>query len=178
VFRLLSDVKIDSVSCFETFVAIDGRKGGFSQIWVFDPASPVTSRKQLEFAEKAHSVGISSNMEYGAKELRLVFQSLTTPKCTFDYVYSTGKMELKKQMPVPNYDSKLYASERVVATAADGVQVPISLVWRKDRQPKDKSTPRPMHLYGYGSYEICIDPEFSVGRLPLLDRGVVFAIGM
>ncbi|MCB0976871.1 MAG: S9 family peptidase, partial [Acidimicrobiales bacterium] len=55
-----------------------------------------------------------------------------------------------------------------------GTRVPISLVWRPDRQPADD--PAPLVLYGYGAYEASMDPWFSVARLSLLDRGITFAI--
>ena len=62
--------------------------------------------------------------------------------------------------------------------------MPISVVYRTDLQRfADQGTaasapeePSPLVLYGYGSYEASIDPYFSVSRLSLLDRGVVFAI--
>src|SRR5205807_8986326 len=66
-----------------------------------------------------------------------------------------------------------YESRRLWATAPDGVRVPISAVWRKDRRGVG---PSPTLLYGYGAYEISMDPRFSSLRLSLLDRGFVFAI--
>jgi oligopeptidase B len=85
----------------------------------------------------------------------------------------TGKSELLKQQPVlGGYDSKLYSSERVYATASDGTKVPISLVYKKDLK-LDGS--RPLLLDAYGSYGIPRNVGFSSSRLSLLDRGVVFA---
>ncbi|HZV92097.1 MAG TPA: prolyl oligopeptidase family serine peptidase, partial [Caldimonas sp.] len=75
--------------------------------------------------------------------------------------------------PVPGYDASLYRSERLMATAGDGAQVPVSLVWREDTR---RAGPRPLLLYGYGSYGVPLDPWFSQSRVSLLDRGVVFAI--
>jgi oligopeptidase B len=66
----------------------------------------------------------------------------------------------------------LYASERTWATAPDGVQVPVSLVWRKDR-PREGGL---MYLTGYGSYGFPYPIVFSSNRLSLLDRG--YAIGI
>jgi oligopeptidase B len=80
---------------------------------------------------------------------------------------------LRKRQPVPGYDPGLYQSERVMAEAADGTEIPISLVWRRDRK---RTGPQPLLLYGYGSYGIALDPGFSQSRVSLLDRGVVFAI--
>ena len=74
---------------------------------------------------------------------------------------------------MPGYDPTLYQSERIMAKAADGTEVPISLVWRRDLK---RSSPQPLLLYGYGSYGIAMDPWFSQTRVSLLDRGVIFAI--
>jgi oligopeptidase B len=92
---------------------------------------------------------------------------------------ATGALAMLKQQPVlpsPSgvaYDPADYEQHREWAVAADGTRVPISLVCRKGT-PRDGSAP--CLLYGYGSYEISIDPNFSIPRLSLLDRGFVFAI--
>jgi oligopeptidase B len=83
------------------------------------------------------------------------------------------KSTLLKQTEVPNYDPSLYRSERVFATASDGTKVPVSLVYRKELKRDGK---RPMLLYAYGSYGYAQWPGFRATRLPLLDRGVIFAI--
>jgi oligopeptidase B len=97
---------------------------------------------------------------------------MVTPSSVFDYDMDTRERVLKKQQPVlGGYDPSLYETERLWATAPDGVQVPISVVRRKDRP-----APGPVLLYGYGSYEASMDPGFSSVRLSLLDRGFAFAI--
>ena len=67
-----------------------------------------------------------------------------------------------------------YTSERFFAKAPDGVQVPISVVYRSDLVKKDSASP--MLLDAYASYEICNDADFRSTRLSLLDRGFVFGI--
>ena len=83
-----------------------------------------------------------------------------------------------KRQPVAGYEPEQYESRRAWATATDGTRIPISIVYRRglrgDGQRGDG--PSPMLLYGYGSYEVSIDPTFSAARVSLLDRGVVFAI--
>ena len=106
--------------------------------------------------------------------LRFHYTSLVTPACVFDYDMETRERELKKQQEVlGGYDPAQYQSERVYAKAADGTEVPISIVYKKGFH---RNGTAPMLLYGYGSYGISIDPTFSSDRLSLLDRGIVYAI--
>jgi oligopeptidase B len=87
---------------------------------------------------------------------------------------ASGEREVLKQQPVPGYESSTYSMSREWATAGDGTRVPISLVYRTDL--RTAGAPAPTLLYGYGSYEASIDPSFSVARISLLDRGVVYAV--
>ncbi len=80
---------------------------------------------------------------------------------------------VKVQPVLGGYVAADYRTERLWATASDGTRVPISLVCRRD-QRLDGSAP--CLLYGYGAYEITVDPTFSSARLNLLERGFVFAI--
>jgi oligopeptidase B len=97
-----------------------------------------------------------------------------TPASVFDYDMETRERRLMKQQDVlGGYDPALYQSERIYATAPDGVEVPISLVYKKGFV-RDGSAP--LLLYGYGSYGISIDAAFASDRLSLLDRGFVYAI--
>jgi oligopeptidase B len=129
---------------------------------------------EIEFPESVFSVSPGENAEYSTDEFRLSYQSLVTPPTIYDYDIASRSLVMRKQQPVlGGYDPADYQSEREWAVAADGASVPISLVYRKG-VPQDGSAP--CLLYGYGSYELSMDPSFSVLRLPLLDRGFVFAI--
>lgn len=175
VFSYDADIKVDGAQCFEKFIAVEGRRGGFSQIWLFDPTQPKQTRRELKFDESAHTVWLGPNKEFKSDTVRIKYTSLTSPKRDYECAPgSSDTLTLLKEDEVPSYQPNLYASERRVATAADGTQIPMSLVYRKDKV--DLKTPTPVHLYGYGSYEISIDPTFRTDRLPLLDRGVVYAI--
>lgn len=50
------------------------------------------------------------------------------------------------------FEASNYVTERKWATASDGTQIPISVVYRKDIVKFDGS--HPLMLYGYGSYEV------------------------
>ena len=71
------------------------------------------------------------------------------------------------------YDPTRYVQERGWAVAPDGVRVPLSIVRRADVALDGTA---PALLYGYGSYEVSIDPGFTMSRLSLLDRGIIFAV--
>ena len=109
-------------------------------------------------------------------DLRVTFASFVTPGTVYDYDLASSTLHLRKRHPVlGGYDPSEYAQARVWATAQDGTQVPVSLVWKTSFGDIGVA-PRPVHLYGYGSYEHSIEPGFSVARLSELDRGVVFAV--
>jgi oligopeptidase B len=106
--------------------------------------------------------------------LRYSYQSLVTPASVYEYDVATGVSTLLKQQEVPGgFDRELYASERVWATASDGVRVPVSLVYRRDSFKKDGTNP--LYVYGYGSYGYALPVGFGTSRLSLLDRGIVMA---
>lgn len=171
---------LDDVDLFARHLVVTERLAGRLQLQLFDLGAPsdgapltLGEGHAIAFDEPAYSVHTSGNAEFDTTTLRFVYESMTTPASTWDYDLATHERVLRKRQPVPTYDPTLYASERVMARAADGVEIPISLVWRKDQRP---AGPRPLLLYGYGSYGIPLDPWFSSSRVSLLDRGVVFAL--
>ncbi|TDW22538.1 S9 family peptidase [Kribbella kalugense] len=128
----------------------------------------------LEFDEPIYTVSPGRNDEWHDTRYRFGYTSLVTPGSTYDVDLATGERRLLKQQPVlGGVDLTAYTQYREWATASDGTKVPISMVARKD-VAKDGNAP--VVLYGYGSYESSMDPWFSIPRLSLLDRGVVFAI--
>jgi oligopeptidase B len=165
-------VTIEDVTAFEDVLVIEERDLGLTKIRVQHMTDG--EHHYIEFPEPAYSAAPVGNAEFSTKTLRFGYTSLTTPNSVFDYNMETRERELKKQQEVlGGYDPSLYQSERIYATAPDGAQVPISLVYKKGLQ-KDSRTP--MLLYGYGAYGLSVDPVFSSDRLSLLDRGMVFAM--
>ncbi|KAJ0408750.1 hypothetical protein P43SY_001974 [Pythium insidiosum] len=174
VFPYDSKVKVDQVDCFKDFIVMSGRQDGFSQLWIIKvKANGAHEKHRIAFDETSYTVSGSVNRDYDTKKYRFVYSSMTTPRTTYDYEVDTKEKVFLKEKPCPNYDRSLYKSERLEATASDGTKVPISIVYRKDLRTKER---QPLHLYGYGSYEICIDPSFVSTILPMLDRGVIYAI--
>lgn len=131
---------------------------------------PVTEPK---FDEALCTVELSL-AEFNAPQLRLNYSSFTTPARVYDYVLETGELVLRKEIEVlGGYSPEDYVAEREWAIAPDGVKVPLSVIRRADL-PRDGKNPAV--IYGYGSYEVSMDPAFSIPRISLLDRGIVFVI--
>jgi oligopeptidase B len=159
---------------FRDFAVAAYRREGLARLAMLDYAGG--ELRELEFGEPLYSVGTAGNPEWAPPLLRLAYGSFVTPGTIYDYELATGELLLRKRQPVlGGYEPADYAQARVWATAQDGTQVPISLVWKRSFGDAG-TTPRSLHLYGYGSYEHSIEPGFSVARLSELDRGVVFAV--
>ncbi|MGO9341840.1 MAG: prolyl oligopeptidase family serine peptidase, partial [Acidimicrobiales bacterium] len=117
---------------------------------------------------------IGPNPEPTSSTLRYEYSSMVTPRTVLDMdLRARESVVRKRQRVLGGYDPERYVSERLWATAPDGTEVPISVLRRRDT-PLDGSAP--CLLYGYGAYEVSIDPVFSSVRLSLVDRGFVHAI--
>jgi oligopeptidase B len=162
------------LSTFRDWAVVAYRRGGLARLGLLDYGTQAV--RELEFDEPLYSVGGGGNPEWAPPLLRIGYGSFTTPGTVYDYDIATGELLLRKRQPVlGGYDPEDYAQARLWATAQDGAQIPISLVWKRSFGDAG-AAPRPTHLYGYGSYEHSIEPGFSVARLSELDRGVVFAV--
>ena len=164
-------IHLADISMFEQYAVLGGRSGGFSNLEVLDLATGALT--SVAFDESVHSVFPGANPEYRTQAFRFTYTSLVTPGSVYDLDMATGARTLLKTTEVPGYDPHSYATELKMATARDGTEIPISLVYHRDVARDGKA---PMLLYAYGSYGISMDPTFSASRLVLLDRGVVFAI--
>ncbi|HEY0699729.1 MAG TPA: S9 family peptidase [Micromonospora sp.] len=169
--------RLEGVDAFANHIVVSLRTEGLTGVRVL-PAG-TTDSYDIEFPEPLYSVSLDANPEYQTGTLRLRYASLVTPESVYDYDLTTREMVLRKRkavLPGPDgraFDSADYEQHRDWALADDGTRVPISLVCRAGT-PRDGSAP--CVIYGYGSYESSMDPWFSIPRLSLLDRGVVFAV--
>lgn len=162
------------VDAFRDFATVEYRLEGLERVGLLDYTTDAVD--EVSFDEELYSARVGGNPEWHAPFLRLGYGSFLTPATVYDLDLATRELVLRKQQPVlGGYDAADYGQQRAWATAPDGVQVPISLVWKRSfGEPGDAV--RPLHLYGYGSYEASMDPGFSPMRLSMLDRGVIFAI--
>lgn len=170
-------VRISGVEAFSGHLAVSLRRDGLTQVQVLPLSTaglPVGQGYQVPVDEEVYSIETGTNPTYDTDTLQVVVESLVTPRSIYDLDLVSGDLDLVKRQPVlGGFDPADYQQHRLWATAADGTKIPISLVARKDVQVDGTN---PGLLYGYGSYEISIDPYFSVARLSYLDRGVVYAI--
>lgn len=152
-------------------IFVPQRIDGLDQILVI---SADNERHFIELPEATYSLDLGTNPNPQSSFLRLQYSSLTTPHSVMDYDIAARTLKTRKVQQIPSgYDAHEYQSERLMATARDGQQVPISLVYKRDT-PRDGNTA--LHLYAYGAYGHAIPPAFSTNTLSLLDRGVIFAI--
>ncbi|MGD0940921.1 MAG: S9 family peptidase [Terracidiphilus sp.] len=187
---------IEEIDLFAGYFVACEREDGLPRlrIWRFKGDGPEALKSgEISFPEPTYSAHPHVNRIFDTPTFRYGYQSLVTPSSVYEYDVATGESTLLKQLEIPGgFDRTLYASERVQATAPDGVKVPVSLVYRKDKRvaPGDKpvaplsrpavvgdSRPpqNPLYAYGYGSYGYSLPLSFSSNRLSLLDRGVVMA---
>jgi len=170
------DVRLEGVDAFAGHLVVEHRREALPRFGVLPLGDDGYGElAEVAFDEPLFAAGTSGGPEFTQPTVRFGYTSFVTPSTVVDLDVRTGERRVLKQQEVlGGYDPADYEQARDWATAADGTRVPVSLVWRRDAVPAD--APAPLLLYGYGSYEHSIDPGFSVARLSLLDRGVVFAV--
>ncbi|ALO41913.1 S9 family peptidase [Pseudoalteromonas phenolica] len=167
------EVKLEGVELFDNHLVYQEREMG--QVKVIVRSLKNGSEKALKFNDDAFAAYLYGNNELDNDSIRIYYTSMTTPGTHYDFNLESGEPSILKQNKVlGDFKVENYASERIFVTARDGVKVPVSLVYRKDKFKKDGTNP--LYQYGYGSYGATMDPSFSSNRLSLLDRGFVFAI--
>src|ERR1700678_422819 len=167
---------LEDFELFASFCISARRKLGLPTLTVTTIGSDgkLDGSREIEFPEPVYSAGPHTNPEFETDKFRYSYQSLVSPASVYEYDVATGTSTLLKQQEVPGgFDSALYASERVWVEAADGVKVPVSVVYRRDKFKRNAKNL--LYLYGYGSYGYPLPIGFSASRLSLLDRGVVIA---
>jgi oligopeptidase B len=166
------DVLLEGFELFADHLVAIERKAGLIQMGIRSWSG--AEAHYLDFGEPAYLAYASENHELDTLVLRYTYTSLTTPQSVYDYDMVTRKRTLLKQQEVlGGFEASDYCTERLQAPTADGVQVPISVVYRKGTALDGSS---PLLLYGYGSYGYSTDATFSAERVSLLDRGFVYAI--
>ncbi|MBD2783668.1 S9 family peptidase [Xenorhabdus sp. DI] len=162
---------LENFALFNDGLVVQERTKGLSSIRQIDWKTQ--QEKRVQFDDPAYMASLGYNPEPDTHFLRYSYSSMTTPSSVFQWNMQTGERELLKQQEVKGFSKENYASQRLWVKARDGVEVPVSLVYRKSLFKKGEN---PILIYGYGSYGISMDPYFSSALLSLLDRGFVYAL--
>lgn len=165
------EVDLESFELFNRWLVLEERKQGLVSLRQIDWKTGQSTN--IIFDDPVYMAWLSVNPQADSEELRFGYTSMTTPSSTYQWNMQTKEKQLLKQQEVKGFKHDLYESERIWVKAQDGVEVPVSLVYRKDLFKKGEN---PILIYGYGSYGSSIAPSFSSARLSLLDRGFVYAI--
>lgn len=165
-------VLIEDIDLFKTFAVSVEKSQALTEVRIYNFGNGTWS--SVKFPEPVYSVFPGGTRDYESTTYRYRYQSFVTPESVYDYDTVTGKsMLLKRQEVLGGYDPSQYLSERLWATARDGVKVPISIVYKKGFERNGKA---PLFLYAYGSYGFATPVTFDSSRLSLLDRGMAYAI--
>jgi len=166
------DMLLEDLDVFKDYAVAHEKSEGLNRFRVL--SFKTGTWHEVTFPEAVYSAFGGGTPEFDTRMFRISYQSMITPSSVYDYDLETRERTLMKQQEVlGGYDSSQYATERLWATARDGVKVPISVVYKKGFNHDGKA---PLWLYGYGSYGFGESATFSSGRLSLLDRGLPYAI--
>jgi oligopeptidase B len=168
------DVRLDGMDAFAGHLVVSYRREALPriQLWPINDGGNYGRPEEISFDSELMSAGLGANPNWDSPKLRIGAGSFTTPMRIYDLDLLTGERTLLREQPVlGDYRRADYVERRDWAYAADSTRIPVSIVYRDGIE-----FPAPALLYGYGAYEICEDPRFSIARLSLLDRGMVFVI--
>ncbi|MFC7401193.1 S9 family peptidase [Citricoccus sp. GCM10030269] len=179
--------KVDGAAVTATHLALAIRRDTAPRTVVM-PLARLGTELQAEpvepdFGEELYSCDLAG-APFESPFLRLSYSSWVTPAQVLDWELGAdddagpGTLHLRRQLEVPGYDPEQYVVERRWAPAQSGPEggqtsIPLTVIRRRDLV-RDGSNPCVM--YGYGSYEMSMDPAFGAARLSLLDRGVVYVV--
>ncbi|WP_102157745.1 S9 family peptidase [Zhihengliuella halotolerans] len=176
VFAHRDDVKIEGTAVTATHLLVGLRRDTTERVQIL-PLVGLGTEAQSEPVEPAFDEALYTaslaGADFESPLVRIEYTSFLTPPRIYDYELATGELTLRKETPVNGYNADDYVAERDWATAADGTRIPVTIM-RRASVAADGSNPA--LVYGYGSYEMSMDPAFGIPRLSVLDRGVVFVI--
>lgn len=174
-------VRLLGVDAYADYLVLSSRSNALPLIEVLTrtPDGRWSEPRAISFDEPLYSAGAVSADDPATDRIRLMHESLVTPRRLEEYRLDTGERRVLKQTEVLDhptsgpYDPGAYVQRREWVTAPDGTRVPMSIVHRADLELDGTA---PALLYGYGAYETSMLPWFSIPRLSLLDRGFVWAV--
>jgi oligopeptidase B len=166
-----ADTRLVACDAFSRYLVLTERSGAATRLRILDRHTGV---QRLTQASSPHvTLALAENRDYQATSVTVRTESLIAPPAWHDVDLASGEWWLRKQQQVPGYDPGRYRTARIAVTAADGTQIPVTVAYRAGF-PRDGTSP--CLLYGYGAYEACSWPEFSLPTVSLLDRGYLYAV--
>jgi oligopeptidase B len=166
------DTRLVSCEVFGRYLVVEQRHAAATQLRIVDRQS-IADQRLIEAGGPHVSLALGPNQDYHAAAVTVRTESLVEPPSWHDVDLATGRWRERKRQQVPGYDPARYATERITAVAPDGTSVPVTIAYRAGLRPDGSA---PCLLYGYGAYESCEWPAFSLATPSLLDRGFVYAV--
>lgn len=166
------DVFIQDVWALKDFLVLAIRTKAHLTFEIFDKKTAKTFLYDHKLSGP-HTVSIDPFVDFSSSKLRFTIQSLISPVQVKELNMLDTTAQVLKKVSLQNYDSELYATERLWARGHDGVQIPVTVAYKKS---SFKFGTNPLYIYAYGAYGDSSDPEFTVPVLSLLDRGFIYAI--
>ena len=123
---------------------------------------------------KLPGVGTASGFggEKDEKEFYFSFTNYNTPGSTYKYNVETGEYE-QYWKPEIDFNPEDYTSTQVFYTSKDGTKVPMIITHKKGLELSGKN---PTILYGYGGFNISLQPSFSITNAVWMEQGGVYAV--
>lgn len=164
--------RIENFIVQKDYIVIETRQNGLNQLEIRNLNTNKVDH--ISFPEPVYTAYSSGNPEYDGSTIRYSYTSLNRPTTLYEYDCNTATSTLLKQQEIPSgFNPDDYIVERLWAEAADGVKVPMAIVYKKGLK---KNGSNPALLYAYGSYGNSSDVFFSSSFYSLIDRGFVFGI--
>jgi oligopeptidase B len=152
-----ADTRLVACDAFARYLVLTERRGAATQLRVLDRH---TGAQRLTRTASPHvTLELADNPDYQAASVTVRTESLIAPPSWHDVDLASGEWQLRKQQLVPGYDPARYSTARIAVPAEDGTQIPVTLAYRAGFRRDGTSA---CLLYGYGAYEDCSWPEFSL----------------
>jgi oligopeptidase B len=165
-------VLLDGIEVFKDYLVLSERNNASTQIKII--AHACMQAKYIKFRDVTYLATVGYNPEYYSNKLRYSYESMRTPRRTYEYDMRDARQKiLKQQQVVGGYKPNDYVTEKLWAVGKDGTKIPVSIVYKKGFKKNGK---HPLLLYGYGSYGLSMDAAFSISAISLLNRGFAYAI--
>ncbi|MBP5502004.1 MAG: S9 family peptidase [Bacteroidales bacterium] len=166
-----NNVYITDFEVFDNFIVIEERKNGLTVYEIIDLKTKESHF--VNFGEDSYDVTLDENPESSTDNLRYIYSSFTTPSSVIDYNMKTKEKTVLKEAQVPGYDKSKYELKRLYAKSRDGVDIPLTILYKKDIDLKNENN---LLLYAYGSYGVCEEDSYYRSIFSLIDRGFIYAV--